>query len=533
VSAADEENDDGTRLVARWSAVDGADGYNVFVNGTRQGDNPSVGGSTTSFEITGLQAETEYEIRVSTLSGGLEGDQSDPARATPADEAPPAPAELVAVPGNSVVNLNWTAVGVPDLRDYTLSRATVADDAESCDAADDDYQVIATLDETTFRDEGVENDTSFCYRIVSTDGAEQTSPDPTQAGPVMPSTGVPSVTFVAPSNDDPLGTSQPTFHGTGPLPVTYRVTDINTPLADLRILVEYSLNGGTSYVVDPLFDGPHGTSASERTIIFSTPDVNSTTVRIRITAFDEASSDSARSDRLTFTRSPSRVSALAALGGNEVVALAWAPNPETAVAGYQIERAEITSQQDTLDPSQCDALMYSDLAQTEDRFATTFVDNNVDNGNFIEDTMYCYRVSALRPGADPDGPAAQDEANPSGVDLAIGITSPDPDSTIRSETTFQIRFTVSQPDGAPAPDVTRLEYCVDFSADIPFTRPTCQDADGFKLIGDVDTNMAGDFSFDWNVPRTGQGDNATGAIRARVNPEGQNETDLVDGITFR
>jgi len=540
VSAVDETNDDGTRLTARWSGVDGADGYNVFVNGMRQGDNnPTVTGDTTSFEINGLQAGTAYEIRVSTVRNGREGNPSGPASATPADEAPPAPVPLIAVPGNSVVDLSWPAVEVPDLRDYGLSRATVAADADDCEAAGE-FREIFRGDMTSFSDVEAENDMNYCYRIVSTDDRDQTSPEPTQAGPVMPSTGAPSVTFVAPSDDDLDPTSQPEFHGTGPLEVTYRVTDINTQVQDLRILIEYSLDDGDSYEVKPLFDKLHGTTETERTIIFRTPDVDSDEVRIRVTAIDpELSADSQRSDRLSFTRTPSRLRGLAALGGNEQVVLAWEPNPERAVDGYQIRRAEITSQTDTLDPSQCSAVpsnQFMDLARTEGRFETTFIDTAVDNGDFFQDTMYCYRVFATRPADDPDGPSALDDANPSGVNIAVDLTRPSQGETIISGTVFEIRFTVARPEGAPAPDRTRLEYCVDFRAPAPLFRASCQDEDGFKLIGDVNTDAPGNFTFDWNVPRTGQGDDVEGAIRARVNPDGENgaaATDVVRDITFR
>jgi len=545
VSAVDETNDDGTRLTARWSAVDRADGYNVFVNGERQGDNdPTVAGDTTSFEINGLTAGMTFEIQVSTVRNGLEGGQSDPASGTPTNEAPPAPAELVAVPGNSRVQLSWPAVEVPDRKDgkaYTVSRAMVAADADDCEgAADGDFQEKFTGDMRSFTDEDAENDTSYCYRIVTNDDADQTSPKPTQAGPVTPTTGAPSVSFVAPSDDDLDPTSQPEFNGTGPLEVTYRVTDINTPVENLRIIIEYSLDDGDSYVVPPLLDEPHGTTETERTITFSTPDVNSDEVRIRVTAIDpDRSADSERSDRLSFTRTPSRLRGLAALGGNEQVVLAWEPNPETAVDGYQIRRAEITQPSESVDPSECSALLsnqFTDLARTEGRFETTFVDTDVDNGDFVQDTLYCYRVFATRPGDDPDGPSALDDANPSGVNIDVDLTRPSEGETIISDTVFEIRFTVAQPEGAPAPDRTRLEYCVDFRPPAPFFRATCQDEDGFKLIGDVNTDAAGDFTFDWDVPRTGQGDDAEGAIRARVNldPEGDSAaTDVVDEITFR
>src|SRR5205823_5916548 len=57
-----------TLATLAWSVVGGADGYAVFLNGSRVA---SVGASATSYTFTGLRCATGYTLGVETTKSGL------------------------------------------------------------------------------------------------------------------------------------------------------------------------------------------------------------------------------------------------------------------------------------------------------------------------------------------------------------------------------------------------------------------------------------------------------------------------------
>jgi hypothetical protein len=69
-------------------------------------------GVDTSFDVTGLQPEREYQLRVRTVSAIGQGDAVSPALPfkTRSYRAPPAPVTKVAETANGGVSLSWEAV---------------------------------------------------------------------------------------------------------------------------------------------------------------------------------------------------------------------------------------------------------------------------------------------------------------------------------------------------------------------------------------------------------------------------------------
>lgn len=58
----------------KWTAVEGATGYNVYVNGTKVTASPVTG---TSYDLTGLTPETTYDVTVTAISAAGESDPSE------------------------------------------------------------------------------------------------------------------------------------------------------------------------------------------------------------------------------------------------------------------------------------------------------------------------------------------------------------------------------------------------------------------------------------------------------------------------
>jgi len=129
--------------------------YRVFRDGAEVGTS-----AVTSFQDAGLAPNTEYEYRVSAVNGeGLEGERSEPARATTLDEpGPPAPADLAASPlGPDQVQLTWTAPDA-DVTGYNVYRGGT---------------FIGTVAATVFVDTGLAPETVYRYAVASLLGDKQ------------------------------------------------------------------------------------------------------------------------------------------------------------------------------------------------------------------------------------------------------------------------------------------------------------------------------------------------------------------------
>ncbi|WP_198851133.1 fibronectin type III domain-containing protein [Alicyclobacillus sp. SO9] len=85
-----------------WSAVSGAAGYNVYINGTKVNSSPVNG---TNYNVIGEKADTSYSVIVTAIIGSGQSAQSPPDSVTTLPNAPGAPTGLT---HSSVMQTGWT-----------------------------------------------------------------------------------------------------------------------------------------------------------------------------------------------------------------------------------------------------------------------------------------------------------------------------------------------------------------------------------------------------------------------------------------
>jgi len=141
-----------------WTASAAADviGYRVL----RNGSSITVLGVTTSYRDSGLQGFTTYNYTVKALDNqGQESGPSGPAQATTLDGTPPTvPANLSATAtSTSAIGLTWSASADPEtgVVSYRIFR---------------DGNEIATTNQTTYQDAGLNPATGYDYRVQAVNG---------------------------------------------------------------------------------------------------------------------------------------------------------------------------------------------------------------------------------------------------------------------------------------------------------------------------------------------------------------------------
>lgn len=178
-----------------WSASTGATSYNVKRATTSGGPYTTVGSPTTpSFTNTGLVDGTKYFYVVSAVNTAGESANSAEVNATPAvPVTPPAtPAGLTATPGNTQVNLSWTASA--GATSYHVKRGTTSGGP---------YTQVAAPTITTLTDTGLTNGTAYYY-VVSALNAAGESANSTQAS-ATPAAAVPDVVItIDPTKTKPI-----------------------------------------------------------------------------------------------------------------------------------------------------------------------------------------------------------------------------------------------------------------------------------------------------------------------------------------
>jgi fibronectin type 3 domain-containing protein/beta-lactamase superfamily II metal-dependent hydrolase/predicted extracellular nuclease len=166
-----------------WNTVPGASGYNVKRGTVAGGPYSTIASPATNAhdDTTAVNGTTYYYV-VSAVGPGGEGPNSSEASATPAatPTVPPAPASLVATPGNNTVGLTWDTT--PTATSYNVKRGT---------APGGPYASIATgVVPANYNDNTAVNGTTYYY-VVSASNAQGEGPDSNEASatPAPPAAG--------------------------------------------------------------------------------------------------------------------------------------------------------------------------------------------------------------------------------------------------------------------------------------------------------------------------------------------------------
>jgi fibronectin type 3 domain-containing protein len=180
-----------------WTPVAGATSYTLYfaaAAGVTPANGTAVPSTSASFEHTGLTngVAVFYVVTASNAEG--ESAASNEVSATPdagAPAVPPAPAGLVATPGDGAVTLTWTAL--PGVEGYTVHRAEAAGVTPGAGTA------IATS-APTLVDTGLTNGTAYFYVVTARNTAgtspasAEVSATPTAGGPAPRGTITASLT---------------------------------------------------------------------------------------------------------------------------------------------------------------------------------------------------------------------------------------------------------------------------------------------------------------------------------------------------
>ncbi|MBB6670040.1 fibronectin type III domain-containing protein [Cohnella nanjingensis] len=151
-----------------WTAVTGAEAYNVYVSDSENGIYTKLTTSPvtrTDYSHTGLSPETTYYYKVTAVNEAGESEQSAVASATTAPApagAPEAPTGLsAAAAGASVVNLSWTAV-----------TGAEAYNVYSSDSEDGIYTKLTdfSVTGTVYSHMGLSPATTYYYKVTAVNG---------------------------------------------------------------------------------------------------------------------------------------------------------------------------------------------------------------------------------------------------------------------------------------------------------------------------------------------------------------------------
>jgi putative cell wall-binding protein len=541
----------GSQLRVTWNAVTDPQGtleaYAVYVGQeavapTRRGQVPA---GTTTLVVDGLKPGTEHAVQVTTIdAAGRESARSTAARQTTAPLSPVG--GFTATAGDQQVTLGWNASAESTVTEYRLERATTGFMGCGSYAA---LQNVAGRTTTTFTDATAQNGTAYCYRIRAfVGGFGGVTSEPSDAGPVTPSVNALTVAVTQPSG----GTLR---HGTTAT-IRYRISGGAGSRADYEVRIAVSTDGGTTYT--PLVTKRHGVAGDEGTHPWEVPDVDSTDStgvggspggRVRVTVFEpeDGRPAEATSNPFAVRRAPATVTGAAAVPSGRAIALSWEANDERTVTGYRIERtvvSNLTSQSNT--EQACSSVFGStdgSYATVSGRTTTGFTDTQVTpNTGTTGQTRYCYRVRALRGSGPEGGFSSQTSATVAAVAApGVALRTPENGETIRTNRGYEIRYTVTAPEGQPADRVV-LDYCVDYNTSMFSTdnqEQRCRT--GWQRIGNGPAG-AGERSVVWSVPSTiVQGGSQQGAVRARIyaapvaqQPDASpSNTSLRTGILFR
>jgi len=156
-----------TTVALSWTASTGATGYYVKRGTSSGGPFTQVGSpSATTYSDTGLKNGSTYFYVVSALNGNGESGNSNEASATPQAPStpPPAPTNLVATAGDTVVTLTWSASATAS--SYNVKRSTTNGGP---------YTLLSPSTATTYTDMAVTNGTTYYYVVSAVNSAGESA----------------------------------------------------------------------------------------------------------------------------------------------------------------------------------------------------------------------------------------------------------------------------------------------------------------------------------------------------------------------
>jgi fibronectin type 3 domain-containing protein len=166
------------RVNLTWTAVTGADSYNVKISTTSgSGYSTTTTSTTNSASVLSLTNGTPYFFVVSAVNTAGEGPDSSEAGSTPI----PPPSGVSATGGTSQVTVSWTAS--PGATNYDVRRSTTSGSG---------YASVGTTASTTFNNNsGTTNGTKYFYVVAALNGPGPGSQSTeTSATPMAAPTGV-------------------------------------------------------------------------------------------------------------------------------------------------------------------------------------------------------------------------------------------------------------------------------------------------------------------------------------------------------
>ena len=348
------------QVTLNWTAVAGANSYNVYRSTNPGSQGAKVGSSaTTAFSDPTVVNGTTYFYEVTANNAAGEGAASvQSSGATPAVPvtAPAAPTGVNATAGNGEVTVSWT--GVAGATSYNIYRST---------SPGSQGLKVGSSSATTYLDATASNGTTYSYAVTADNAAGEG-----QAS--TPSSGV-----------------TPTV----PLTVPARPTGVNAVAGTARVTVTWTAAAGsTSYnIYRSTSQGSQGSliGTSSTTSYSDSTVANGTTYYYEVTAVNSAGESPASTQSapatpavpVTLPVAPTGVNAAAT---NAQVTVTW--TAATTATSYKIYRSTTQGSQGTLIGSSP---------------TTSYTDGTVVNG-----TTYYYEVTAVNPAG--EGPASTQSA---------------------------------------------------------------------------------------------------------------------------
>lgn len=289
--------------------------YRIYGGTTPGSTTPldSVSGDT-SRTLTALTNGQTYYFRITAVDVAFNQSQfSNEVTVTPGDVTPPvAPQNLAATAGDSMITLTWRPNIEADFAVYRIFADTTAGPTVLIDST-------ASILDTTYVHHGLANGTTYYFRIVAVDNAQnqsgysnEVSSVPVNINPPAPPQGL-SVTALD-------GSVQLSWHANGE-----------------GDFLKYRIFGGTTIHPTIQIDSASGRNDTLR-LIGSL--VNGQTYFFRLAAVDLALNQSLYSTEVSATpldaTPPAIPQSLVATAGDSSISLQWSPNGEADFLRYRI-----------------------------------------------------------------------------------------------------------------------------------------------------------------------------------------------------